>query len=95
MTAYVLLDEFKTYGPLIVVKGTPMSLCCCREELQSIIHDGWTVWELPLPKYWEIPPRNDDNRAKRRAQFPQVAEEHWGEDTGAGEHRYGRTYWVK
>ena len=31
---YVLLDEFETYGPLIVVKGTPSNLCCCGEELQ-------------------------------------------------------------
>ena len=39
VTVYVLLDEFKAYNPLVVVKGTPRNLCCCGEALQSIIHD--------------------------------------------------------
>ena len=32
-TVYVLLDEFKACGPLIVVKGTPNNLCRCGDEL--------------------------------------------------------------
>ena len=37
------------------------------------------MWELPHNKHWEIPPRNESDREARRAQFPQVEPEHWGE----------------
>ena len=76
VTVYVLLDEFKAYDPLVVVKRTPRNICRCGKEERSIIHAGWTVWELPHPQHWEMPPRNDNNRAKRREQFPCVAEAH-------------------
>ena len=51
-TVYVLLDEFKACGPLIVVKGTPNMVCRCGEELQSQdMCSEWKVWKLPLPEH--------------------------------------------
>ena len=33
---YVLLDEFKSCVPMIVVKGTPNSICVYGEDVQQI-----------------------------------------------------------
>ena len=79
VVVYVLLDKYKAYGPLVVVKGTPRKLCLYGDKEQSIIHEGWSAWELPSKQHWEIPPRNDSDRRKRREQFPTVALEDQGE----------------
>ena len=75
---YALLDEFETYGPLIVVEGTTSNFCRCGDELQHHdVGDNWNVWRIPVPEHWEVPPRNNEDRAKRRAMYPHVAKEHW------------------
>ena len=77
---YMLLDEFETYGPLIVVKGTASSVCRCGEELQhSAVNDHWSVWRIPVPKHWEVPSRHDGDRARRQAMHSHVESKHWGD----------------
>ena len=44
VAVYMLLDEFKAYGPLVVVTGTPQSKCSHGVEGQHIRHQtGWHV----------------------------------------------------
>ena len=81
VAVYVILDEFKAYGPSVVVKGTPQSMCKCREEEQHIRHrTGWHVWRFPHEMFWELPPRHDGDRADTRKKLPGVDPEHWGKE---------------
>ena len=41
---YAILDECETYGPLIMVKGTPSNFCCYGVELQH--HDICSDWNV-------------------------------------------------
>ena len=66
---------------MIVVKGPTGSFCRCGEELQHRgINDEWSVWRIPVAKHWEVPPRHDGDRAKRRAAYPNVNSAYWGEE---------------
>ena len=78
---YALLDELDLYCPLIVVKGTTSSLCRCGGELQHCdVGGNWKVWRILVPEHWEVPSRHDEDRAKRRAMYPHVTKEHWGDE---------------
>ena len=45
VVVYTLFDEFKTYGPKVVVKATPNSFCICGDKIQQIWgYNGWCVW---------------------------------------------------
>ena len=63
VVVYLLLDKYKAYGSLIVIKGTPRNMCLHGEvEHQIRIYKGWSVWELTHNKHWKIPPRNESDR---------------------------------
>ena len=52
VVVYVLLGKFKAYGPKVVVKRTPTSICICEDEVQQISnHDEWYVWSYPHPEH--------------------------------------------
>ena len=64
-----------------MVKGPTGKFCRCGEELQhNEIHDGWSVWKIPVAEYWEVPLRHDIDREKRRAMYPNVDKAYWGEE---------------
>ena len=76
---YVLLDKFKAYSPLVVVKGTPKGICKYREKYEHIRHQtGWHVWRFSHETFWELPSRHSADKAAMMDKFPDVDSEHWG-----------------
>ena len=77
VAVYVLLDKFKAYDLLVVVKGTLRSMCKYGEEEQNTRHQtGWHVWQFPHEMFWGLPPRHDADRADMMDKFPDVNPEH-------------------
>jgi hypothetical protein len=79
VAVYMLLDNFKAYVPLMVVKGDPQSICKYGEEAHHIKHQtGWHVWQFPHEMFWELPPRHNRDRADTSGKFSDVDPEHCG-----------------
>ena len=62
---YVLPDNFRGYSPLILVKETPQSM--------------WRQEEAAHLCWWEVPPRNKEDRESRQECYLDVDPQHWTE----------------
>ena len=85
VAVYVLLDKFKEYGTLVVVKRSPQSICKCREERQHTRHQtGWCTCRNFLMKcFWSYYPDTTETQLICGTSFLTLIQTILPESTGA------------
>ena len=53
VTVYMLLDEFKAYGLMIVVQGTPRNICGSKQQTGELTAVSIEFWKL-AKVLWKI-----------------------------------------